>query len=73
MLSSKILFDIHIDSLWYQALEMLSSEILFDIHIASLWYQALEMLWSEILFDIHIASVVSSGSLSGVRNAVDSI
>ena len=38
MLSS-ILFDIHIASLWYQALEMLSSEILFDIHIASLWYQ----------------------------------
>ena len=44
--------DIHIASLWYQALEMLSSEILFDIHIASLWYQALEMLSSEILFDI---------------------
>ena len=44
MLSSEILFDIHIASLWYQALEMLSSEILFDIHIASLWYQALEML-----------------------------
>ena len=37
MLSSKILFDIHIASLWHQALEMLSSEILFDIHIASLW------------------------------------
>ena len=35
MLSSEILFDIHIASLWYQALEMLSSEILFDIHIAS--------------------------------------
>ena len=43
MLSSDILFDIHIASL-YLALEMLSSEILFDIHIASLWYQALEML-----------------------------
>ena len=41
MLSSDILFDIHIASLWYLALEMLSSEILFDIHIASLWYQAL--------------------------------
>ena len=38
MLSSEILFDIPIGSLWYQALEMLSSEILFDIHIASLWY-----------------------------------
>ena len=53
MLSSEVLFyihtafcgilemlssiDIHIGSLWYQALEMLSSEILFDIHIASLW------------------------------------
>ena len=47
MLSSEILFDIHIDSLWYQALEMLSSEVLFYIHIASLWYQALEMLSSE--------------------------
>ena len=35
MLSSKILFNIHIDSLWYQALEMLSSEVLFYIHIAS--------------------------------------
>ena len=31
MLSSEILFDILIASLWYQALEMLSSEILFDI------------------------------------------
>ena len=29
MLWSEILFDIHIASLWYQALEMLSSEILF--------------------------------------------
>ena len=38
MLSSKILFDIHIAPLWYQALEMLSSEVLFYIHIASLWY-----------------------------------
>ena len=37
MLSSEILFDIHIVSLWYQALEMLSREILFDIHIDSLW------------------------------------
>ena len=36
MLSSEILFDIPIGSLWYQALEMLWSEILFDIHIASL-------------------------------------
>ena len=36
MLSSEILFDIHIASLWYHALEMLSIEILFDIHIASL-------------------------------------
>ena len=35
MLSSEILFDIHIASLWYQTLEMLSSEIIFDIHIAS--------------------------------------
>ena len=33
MLSIEILFDIHIGSLWYQALEMLPSEILFDIHI----------------------------------------
>ena len=32
MLSSEILFDIRIGSLWYHALEMLSSEILFDIH-----------------------------------------
>ena len=38
MLSSEVLFYIHIASLWYQALEMLSSEILFDIHIGSLWY-----------------------------------
>ena len=37
MLSSEILFGIHIASLWYQALEMLSSEMLFGIHIASLW------------------------------------
>ena len=37
MMSSEILFDIPIASLWYQALEMLSSEILFDIHISSLW------------------------------------
>ena len=37
MLSSEILFDIPIASLWNQALEILSSEILFDIHIASLW------------------------------------
>ena len=37
MLSSEILFDIHVASLCYQALEMLSSEILFDIHIASVW------------------------------------
>ena len=37
MLWSVILFDIHIGSLWYQALEMLSREILFDIHTASLW------------------------------------
>ena len=37
MLSSEILFDIHIASLWKQALEMLSSEILFDISIGSLW------------------------------------
>ena len=37
MLSSEILFDIPIGSLWYQALEMLSSEMLFGIHIASLW------------------------------------
>ena len=37
MLWSEILFDIHIASLWYQALEMLSSEIMLDIHIASLW------------------------------------
>ena len=37
MLSSKILFEIHIASLWYQALEMLSSVMLFGIHIASLW------------------------------------
>ena len=37
MLSSEILFDIHIASLWYQALEMLSSEMLFGIHIASPW------------------------------------
>ena len=37
MLSREILFDIHIASLWYQALEMLSSEMLFGIHIASLW------------------------------------
>ena len=43
MLPSEILFDIHIASLWYQALEMLPNEILFDIHIASLWYQALDM------------------------------
>ena len=28
MLSSEILFDIHISSLWYQALEMLSSEMI---------------------------------------------
>ena len=35
MLSSEIIFDIHIASLWYQPLEMLSNEILFDIHIAS--------------------------------------
>ena len=27
MLSSEILFDIHVASLWYQALEMLSSEV----------------------------------------------
>ena len=40
MLSSEILFDIHIGSLWYHALEMLSSEILFDIPIGFLWYQA---------------------------------
>ena len=38
MLWSEILFDIHIASLWYQALEMLSSEILFDIHIALILY-----------------------------------
>ena len=37
MLSSEILFDIHIASLWYQALEMLPSEIILDIHTASLW------------------------------------
>ena len=37
MLWSEILFDIHIASLWYQALEMLSSEIILDIHAASLW------------------------------------
>ena len=37
MLSSEIQFDIHIGSLWYQALEMLSSEMRFGIHIASLW------------------------------------
>ena len=37
MLSSEIIFGIHIASLWYQALEMLSSEMLFGIHIASLW------------------------------------
>ena len=37
MLSSEILFDIPMGSLWYQALEMLSIEILFDIHIAILW------------------------------------
>ena len=37
MLSREILFDIHIDSLWYQALEMPSREILYDIHIDSLW------------------------------------
>ena len=37
MLSSEILFEIPIGSLWYQAMEMLSSEILFDIHIASPW------------------------------------
>ena len=36
MLSSEILFDIHIASLWYLALEMLPSEILFDIHIVAL-------------------------------------
>ena len=36
MLSSEVLFDIPIGSLWYQALEMLWSEILFDIHIVSL-------------------------------------
>ena len=36
MLSSEILFDIHVASLCYQALEMLSSEILFDIPIGSL-------------------------------------
>ena len=35
MLSSEILFDIPMASLWYQALEMLSSEIIFDIHTAS--------------------------------------
>ena len=29
MLSSEILFGIHIASLWYQALEMLSSEIIW--------------------------------------------
>ena len=67
MLSSEILFDILIASLWYQALEMLSIEILFDIHIASLWYQPLEMLSSEILFEYpYRLSVVS-----GVRNAVE--
>ena len=37
MLSSEILFGIHIASLCCQALEMLSSEMLFGIHIASLW------------------------------------
>ena len=37
MLPSKIIFGIHIASLWYQALEMLSNEMLFGIHIASLW------------------------------------
>ena len=34
MLSSEILFDIHIVSAWYQTLGMLSNEILFGIHIA---------------------------------------
>ena len=37
MLSSEILFDIHIASLWFQALEMLSSEFILDIHTGSLW------------------------------------